>query len=93
MTMDSPELPRRRLGRTDVSVTALGLGCAPLGGLFTPVDPAVAADAVAAAHAGGVRYFDTAPTTGPACPSGDSGALSPQWGVKASPSRPRWAAS
>ncbi len=64
MTMDSPELPRRRLGRTDVSVTALGLGCAPLGGLFTPVDPAVAADAVAAAHAGGVRYFDTAPHYG-----------------------------
>ena len=64
MTLDRPELPSRRLGRTEVSVTALGLGCAPLGGLFTPVDPAVAAEAVAAAHAGGVRYFDTAPHYG-----------------------------
>lgn len=64
MATDSPILPRRRLGGTDVSVTAVGLGCAPLGGLFSPVDPAAAAATVQAAWDGGVRHFDTAPLYG-----------------------------
>lgn len=62
--MNRPELERRRLGDTDVSVTALGLGCAPLAGLYTPVEPAVAAATVKAAWDGGIRYFDTAPHYG-----------------------------
>jgi D-threo-aldose 1-dehydrogenase len=57
-------LPFRRLGRTEVAVTAVGLGCAPLGGLFAPVDPAVATAVVDAAWAGGIRHFDTAPHYG-----------------------------
>src|SRR5690606_5760074 len=44
--------------------TVMGLGCAPLGGLFTPVDPETATATVAAAWAGGVRHFDTAPHYG-----------------------------
>lgn len=64
MTMDHPKLPRRRLGGTDVSVTAMGLGCAPLGGLFTPVDPAEATATVEAARDGGIGFFDTAPHYG-----------------------------
>lgn len=56
--------PVRRLGSTDVAVTAVGLGCAPLGGLFAPVDPAVATATVDAAWDGGIRHFDTAPHYG-----------------------------
>ncbi|SDD56298.1 aldo/keto reductase [Glycomyces harbinensis] len=54
----------RRLGSTEVSVTAVGLGCAPLAGLYTPVDPAAATATVDAAWAGGIRHFDTAPQYG-----------------------------
>ena len=64
MATKRPELARRRLGDTDVSVTAVGLGCAPLGGLFDPVDPAEAAATVKAAWDGGIRHFDTAPHYG-----------------------------
>jgi D-threo-aldose 1-dehydrogenase len=61
---DPHSLPWRTLGSTDVAVTAVGLGCAPLAGLFTPVDPAVAAATVDAAWTGGIRHFDTAPHYG-----------------------------
>jgi D-threo-aldose 1-dehydrogenase len=58
--------PRARvpLGRTGLSVTRLGLGCAPLGGLFEEVSDAAAAETVAAAWQRGVRLFDTAPLYG-----------------------------
>ncbi|MFG3338206.1 aldo/keto reductase [Glycomyces sp. NPDC048151] len=61
---DRQALPTRTLGGTDVTVTAVGLGCAPLAGLFAPVDPLVAAATVDAAWNGGVRHFDTAPHYG-----------------------------
>lgn len=57
-------LPMRAIGDTGVSVSAVGLGCAPLAGLYTPVDPATATATVDAAWAGGVRHFDTAPHYG-----------------------------
>jgi len=57
-------LPRRRLGRSPFEVTALGLGCAPLGELFVRVDDATAESALQAAWDGGIRYFDTAPEYG-----------------------------
>jgi D-threo-aldose 1-dehydrogenase len=58
--------PRARvpLGRTGLSVTRLGLGCAPLGGLFEEVSDAAAAETVAAAWQRGLRLFDTAPLYG-----------------------------
>ena len=52
------------LGRTDVTVTRLGLGTAPLAGLFTEVADDQAAATLDAAWAAGVRYFDTAPHYG-----------------------------
>jgi D-threo-aldose 1-dehydrogenase len=55
---------RRRIGRTELKVTALGFGGAPLGNLFAPVEEADAAAAVAAAWRSGCRYFDTAPFYG-----------------------------
>ncbi|HZQ50182.1 MAG TPA: aldo/keto reductase [Candidatus Dormibacteraeota bacterium] len=55
---------RVRLGRTDVTVTRLGLGTAGLAGLFRPVTRADAAATFEAAWNHGVRFFDTAPVYG-----------------------------
>jgi D-threo-aldose 1-dehydrogenase len=48
----------------NVAVTRLGLGSAPLGGLFQPVDTAVAHATVQRALDLGLRFFDTAPLYG-----------------------------
>jgi D-threo-aldose 1-dehydrogenase len=53
-----------RLGQGGVEITRVGLGSAPLGGLFTPVSDADAEATIARAWALGVRYFDTAPLYG-----------------------------
>src|SRR4051812_17318069 len=55
---------RRTLGATSVSVTRLGLGCAPLGNLYREVDDADARATVEGAWDAGVRFFDTAPLYG-----------------------------
>jgi D-threo-aldose 1-dehydrogenase len=55
---------RVRLGRTNVHVTRLGLGLAPLGGLFTPVGADVARSTVEHAWQLGIRFFDVAPLYG-----------------------------
>src|SRR4051812_3969336 len=52
------------LGRTRLSVTRLGLGSAPLGGLYTAVADAEARATVARAYERGIRLFDTAPLYG-----------------------------
>jgi D-threo-aldose 1-dehydrogenase len=52
------------LGTTGVDVTALGLGCAPLGGLFEVVTDEAAQDTIGAAFDVGVRYLDVAPLYG-----------------------------
>ncbi|MFJ2030163.1 aldo/keto reductase [Streptosporangium sp. NPDC087985] len=64
--MKAPEkaTERVRLGRTDVEVTRLGLGLAPIGGLFTAVGDEAARATVEAAWDLGLRYFDTAPLYG-----------------------------
>ncbi|MEV0381291.1 aldo/keto reductase [Nonomuraea sp. NPDC050643] len=54
----------KRLGRSAVEVTELGFGGGPLGGLFAPLPDEEAAEALAAAWEGGVRYFDTSPHYG-----------------------------
>jgi D-threo-aldose 1-dehydrogenase len=59
-----PPLKTRKLGRTSVSVTELGLGTAPLGELFDRIDDDDAAALIASAWDGGVRYFDTSPWYG-----------------------------
>jgi D-threo-aldose 1-dehydrogenase len=53
-----------QLGRTDVTVTRLGLGCAPIGGLYEPVSEADARAVVDRAWERGLRLFDTAPLYG-----------------------------
>ena len=51
---------KRKLGRVDLEVTALGLGTVALGNLFKAVTEAVAEDTIAAAWESGIRYYDTA---------------------------------
>lgn len=55
---------RRRIGRTSLEVTALGLGCAGLGGLYRDVGEAGARATIDAAWEAGIRLFDTAPYYG-----------------------------
>jgi D-threo-aldose 1-dehydrogenase len=52
------------LGRTGLQVTRLGLGTAPLGGLFEAVTDDEAHRTVEAAWDAGIRFFDTAPLYG-----------------------------
>jgi D-threo-aldose 1-dehydrogenase len=61
--MSSP-LPTRAIGRTEVRVSELGLGLAPIGNLYRPVSNADARRTVDTALELGVRYFDTAPYYG-----------------------------
>src|SRR5437764_5816456 len=58
------DFPKRRIGRTALEVTALGLGCATLGGTRIAVSRAEAEAIVGAAWEAGVRYVDTAPYYG-----------------------------
>jgi D-threo-aldose 1-dehydrogenase len=57
-------LRRVRLGSSEVAVTRLGFGAAPIGNLFAPVSDADATAAVDAAWRAGMRFFDTAPLYG-----------------------------
>ena len=57
-------LARRKLGRTDVEVTQLGLGGAGLGDLFDIVDDRDADATLRAAWDAGIRYYDTSPWYG-----------------------------
>lgn len=55
---------RRAIGTRGLQVTGLGLGTAPLGGLYRDLSDDEAQAAVDAAWEVGVRYFDTAPHYG-----------------------------
>ena len=59
-----PEQVAVQLGRTSVTVTQLGLGCAPIGGLYERVSEADAGAVVDRAWERGLRLFDTAPLYG-----------------------------
>jgi D-threo-aldose 1-dehydrogenase len=60
----APALPTRTLGRTGLEVTALGLGCAPLGDIYERLDEDTALATIKAAVDGGITLFDTAPFYG-----------------------------
>ena len=55
---------RRKVSDTGLEVTALGLGSAPLGGLYADVPAAQAVEVLDTAWDLGLRYFDTAPMYG-----------------------------
>jgi D-threo-aldose 1-dehydrogenase len=54
----------KQLPRADLRLTAVGLGCSQMGGLYRATSAREADDLFAAAWAAGVRYFDTAPYYG-----------------------------
>jgi len=54
----------RNIGTTSLKVTQLGLGTAPLGGLYKPVSDDDAFSTMASAWDSGIRFFDTAPQYG-----------------------------
>lgn len=58
------EWQKRRVGRTDLHVTSLGLGTATLGGSRIPMTHDQRLDVIKSGWDGGVRYFDTAPFYG-----------------------------
>lgn len=62
--MDDSLTARCRLARTDVEVTRLAFGGAPIAGLFAPVPKAQALATVRRALELGMRYLDTAPHYG-----------------------------
>jgi D-threo-aldose 1-dehydrogenase len=57
-------LPRRRVGKTRLEVTTLGLGGAPMGGFRATIADAEAVALTDTAYELGVRYFDTSPYYG-----------------------------
>ena len=57
-------LEKVRLGNTEVKVTRLGMGGAPMGGLVTDAGANIANETLKQAYEEGVRYFDTAPLYG-----------------------------
>jgi D-threo-aldose 1-dehydrogenase len=57
-------LKRRKVGKTQIEVTELGLGGAPMGGFRATISEAEALALTDAAYDGGVRYFDTSPFYG-----------------------------
>src|SRR6478736_4901968 len=57
-------LPRRKVGKTRLEVTTLGLGGAPMGGFRAAITDADAVALTDAAYDAGVRYFDTSPFYG-----------------------------
>src|SRR5436853_7271960 len=59
-----PMFEKRRIGRTSLEVTVLGLGCATLGRTRIPVTRQGAEAIVRAAWDAGVRYVDAAPYYG-----------------------------
>jgi D-threo-aldose 1-dehydrogenase len=62
--MTARTFEKRRIGRTDLEVTTLGLGGATLAGSFRPVSPEQARATVLHAIDSGINYIDTAPHYG-----------------------------
>jgi L-galactose dehydrogenase len=54
----------RKLGKTDLNVSVVGFGCAPLGDIFGTIDPKEGERAVHLAVDSGINFFDTSPYYG-----------------------------
>lgn len=57
-------MARRTLGKTGLTVTKFGFGCAGIAGLYQACPPDQAMATLEAAWTAGIRYFDTAPFYG-----------------------------
>jgi D-threo-aldose 1-dehydrogenase len=54
----------RPVGKTDLKISEISFGCAPLGNLYRPITDQQGEEVLAAAWDAGIRYFDTAPHYG-----------------------------
>ena len=61
----SNEMPRRQLGRSGVSVSAIGLGCMGMSDFYGAADEAKSIETMHRAIDLGVDFFDTADIYGP----------------------------
>ena len=57
-------MKKRKLGKTNIEVSILGFGSAPLGDIYEYLDDEMAVTAVETAAQLGVTFFDTAPLYG-----------------------------
>ncbi|VFS77861.1 Pyridoxal 4-dehydrogenase [Raoultella terrigena] len=55
---------KNTFGRTDIQVTAMGYGAAPIGNIFRPIGEQESEKMIHQAWDSGLRYFDTAPLYG-----------------------------
>jgi D-threo-aldose 1-dehydrogenase len=58
------ELNRRKVGKTKIEVTEIGLGGAPMGGFRATISDAEAVKLTLDGYDAGIRYFDTSPYYG-----------------------------
>lgn len=83
----------RKLGKSPLSVTQLGVGTAPLGDLYQRVPEADAVDMLASGYDLGLRLFDTAPLYGSGLAEHRTGGLlrqKPREGLVVSTKVGRW---
>ena len=64
MGMQMDALPRRRVGKTKLEVTQIGLGGAPIGGFRATIADSDAVRLIDDGYEAGIRYFDTSPFNG-----------------------------
>ena len=62
--MTTNSLPSAQVGITELLVTRLGMGTAPIGNLYSSLSDAKAHETVQRSYEHGVRFFDTAPLYG-----------------------------
>ena len=57
-------IKKRKIGNTNLQVSELGMGTAPIGGWPVAVNSIKANEALSSAWNMGIRYYDTAPLYG-----------------------------
>jgi D-threo-aldose 1-dehydrogenase len=62
--MTTTTLPSAQVGNTELQVTRLGMGTAPIGNLYSDLDDEEALETVRRSYENGIRFFDTAPLYG-----------------------------
>ena len=62
--MTANTIPSAQVGNTDLQVTRLGMGTAPIGNLYSDLDDEEALETVRRSYENGIRFFDTAPLYG-----------------------------
>lgn len=62
--MTANTIQNAQVGNTELRVTRLGMGTAPIGNLYVPLDDDEAIETVRRSYENGIRFFDTAPLYG-----------------------------